>query len=385
MLRPFKLTNLDITGVNRLFEDVYQYLKKIENAESLVKSLNDLTGPVSFVGGAGIDVGTSGSTVTISTPTSSSLWENKTTYVAPISNRDVYLRGGASLKLYDGMLGNQRIELDSDGSKLLQIGMTGASTFNNKLPIEIRTLKMTDGTVTAVMRADAYSSWAAQQTAWETQIFQANGVRDDGGGDFNAFNANMTNTHTTGQVCGFNAACATTDSGNAIGMELLVHHSGTGDGDLTGINLSLGKTNAFGASEYGVVQRISNTPATEKIDMVFSLCQGSVSGGAVTFAEKIMGKDPGYHTGNTPRFDYGLDFSDFTFNTAAMRIPSASPIVLDGTGGTYYIKDTGANINGTVQMDGLRIDITPTAETPAATHTAVINLSGTNYRFLCLV
>lgn len=41
-------------------------------------------------------------------------------------------------------------------------------------------------------------------------------------------------------------------------------------------------------------------------------------------------------------------------------------------------------IDGTVQTDALRIDQTPTAETPSATHTVVINMNGTNYKFLCL-
>ena len=33
----------------------------------------------------------------------------------------------------------------------------------------------------------------------------------------------------------------------------------------------------------------------------------------------------------------------------------------------------------------LRVNVTPTAETPTATHTAVFNINGTNYKFLCLV
>jgi len=35
--------------------------------------------------------------------------------------------------------------------------------------------------------------------------------------------------------------------------------------------------------------------------------------------------------------------------------------------------------------DTLRVNVTPTAETPTATHTAVFNINGTNYKFLCLV
>jgi len=352
MLRPLKLTTVDTTGVNRLFEDVYQHLGKIENAENLVRSLNDLTGPVSFTGSGGAEVTTSGATVTVSTPVADSLWEDKTTYISPAGNKDVLLRGGSSLQLYDGMLGDKMIELDSDGSKLLQIGMLGYDTFSDKMPIEIRTLRMTDGTVKAVMRADAYNSWAAQPSGTETWIFQANGQRTAGEGDFNAFNASIGNISTAGTVCGLNSYCYTASTGNLIGMETGVVHDGVGSGGLVCQNLAMKKLNAFAASQYGVITRIYNNGATEKIDRLFSIAQASVSGNAVTFAEKIMGKDPGLWTGNTPRFDYGLDFSDFTFNTAAMRVPSGSPIVLDGTTGTYYIKDTGASINGNVYATG---------------------------------
>ena len=36
------------------------------------------------------------------------------------------------------------------------------------------------------------------------------------------------------------------------------------------------------------------------------------------------------------------------------------------------------------QKESLRVNVTPTAETPTATHTAVFNINGTNYKFLCL-
>lgn len=44
----------------------------------------------------------------------------------------------------------------------------------------------------------------------------------------------------------------------------------------------------------------------------------------------------------------------------------------------------GIDVTGLARCDTLRIDAAPTAETPTATHTAVINLNGTNYKFLCL-
>lgn len=39
---------------------------------------------------------------------------------------------------------------------------------------------------------------------------------------------------------------------------------------------------------------------------------------------------------------------------------------------------------GTVRADGLRLDVTPTAETPTATHTITISANGTNYKLLCV-
>jgi len=41
-------------------------------------------------------------------------------------------------------------------------------------------------------------------------------------------------------------------------------------------------------------------------------------------------------------------------------------------------------IDGTAQVDALRIDQTPAAETPAATHTITISANGTNYKLLCV-
>jgi hypothetical protein len=43
------------------------------------------------------------------------------------------------------------------------------------------------------------------------------------------------------------------------------------------------------------------------------------------------------------------------------------------------------DVTGTVQMDGLRIDQTPTAEVVVPTHTFTLSLSGTTYRVPCLV
>lgn len=42
------------------------------------------------------------------------------------------------------------------------------------------------------------------------------------------------------------------------------------------------------------------------------------------------------------------------------------------------------DVNGTAQVDALRIDQTPTAETPTATHTITISANGVNYKLLCV-
>lgn len=42
------------------------------------------------------------------------------------------------------------------------------------------------------------------------------------------------------------------------------------------------------------------------------------------------------------------------------------------------------NVAGLLRTDSFRIDQTPTAETPTATHTVTINLNGTNYKLLCV-
>jgi len=56
-----------------------------------------------------------------------------------------------------------------------------------------------------------------------------------------------------------------------------------------------------------------------------------------------------------------------------------------GSWTTGLLAVTGS-ISATGQVEGatLRVNVTPTAETPSATHTAVFNINGTNYKFLCL-
>ncbi len=45
---------------------------------------------------------------------------------------------------------------------------------------------------------------------------------------------------------------------------------------------------------------------------------------------------------------------------------------------------SGLTVSGLTTTDTLRVNVTPTAEVVVATHTAVFNINGTNYKFLCL-
>lgn len=57
---------------------------------------------------------------------------------------------------------------------------------------------------------------------------------------------------------------------------------------------------------------------------------------------------------------------------------------------TLQLTSSAATVTGTLSTTGLatvaslRINTAPTAETPSATHTVVVNLNGTNYKLLCL-
>jgi hypothetical protein len=54
-------------------------------------------------------------------------------------------------------------------------------------------------------------------------------------------------------------------------------------------------------------------------------------------------------------------------------------LVIDKDAATYKM-----NLVGSMQMDGLRIDQAPTAETPTPTHTFTISLNGVNYKIPCV-
>jgi len=55
----------------------------------------------------------------------------------------------------------------------------------------------------------------------------------------------------------------------------------------------------------------------------------------------------------------------------------------DGTNIAVF-SSAGAVVTGLTTTDTLRVNVTPAAEVVVATHTAVFNINGTDYKFLCL-
>jgi hypothetical protein len=71
--------------------------------------------------------------------------------------------------------------------------------------------------------------------------------------------------------------------------------------------------------------------------------------------------------------------SALTSATAPLAGTEVAPIVQSSTTKKATVEQIAT------ATDTLRVNVTPTAETPTATHTAVFNINGTNYKFLCLV
>ena len=74
-------------------------------------------------------------------------------------------------------------------------------------------------------------------------------------------------------------------------------------------------------------------------------------------------------------------YSVWIDKTDMALMPNTDDAIDLGTS-SYEWKDL--YLNGTAQVDALRIDQTPTAETPDATHTITISANGTNYKLLCV-
>ena len=78
-------------------------------------------------------------------------------------------------------------------------------------------------------------------------------------------------------------------------------------------------------------------------------------------------------------------FLNTTGATASVTITGSngSNPTIGTTAGDLAIS-TNLTVSGLVTATTLRVNVTPTAETPSATHTATFSISGTNYKFLCL-
>lgn len=81
----------------------------------------------------------------------------------------------------------------------------------------------------------------------------------------------------------------------------------------------------------------------------------------------------------------GVQAYDRTGGVFHALILQGSTISINPEGSVRLLVSTsGATVTGLTTTDTLRVNVTPTAETPTATHTAVFNINGTNYKFLCL-
>lgn len=68
-----------------------------------------------------------------------------------------------------------------------------------------------------------------------------------------------------------------------------------------------------------------------------------------------------------------------------MYIPASSADLrlFNGADRVSFKANGDADFAGTIQADGLRLDVTPTSETIVCTHTITININGTDYKVPC--
>lgn len=189
----------------------------------------------------------------------------------------------------------------------------------------------------------------------------------------------------------------------AVGRGLTV-----GDGDTnhsiifinSGIEFTAFNNSIFRFKDAVTTRTIEIRPASELISLpTIEITTGAVRGKEVGGAAGGDITVRGGHSTTAPVFSGGnggnliLSGGQHTDNSAGHQ-GTVGDIIFKGytPGATATLQEIGRwkgdtgllNVVGTVQADGLRIDATPTAETPAATHTVIINLNGTNYKFLCV-
>ena len=204
-----------------------------------------------------------------------------------------------------------------------------------------------------------------------------------------ASNATITGTITTaaltataGAIGGWTIAAGVLYSGAAaeqVGLSSADANIRIYAGSATPSNapFRVGKTGALTATNANITGTLTSGSGTIG---GFTLSAGALTNGDLVLSatNQRIEFSTGYFSWGGTRIasNVGLDIGAHSVFHSATVAGTLSAQILAA--------EIGADITGTMQCDILRIDANPTVETPAATHTMVINLNGTNYKFLCL-
>ena len=124
-------------------------------------------------------------------------------------------------------------------------------------------------------------------------------------------------------------------------------------------------------ADTGLVVTGASGIVNQKVDI-----QLSDGGGAYSYARLRFGADD--------ILTWGRALSSYA-DVLRIASPNGNVVIGAGESDVAAFSTTGLSVTGLTTTDTLRVNVTPTAETPTATHTAVFNINGTNYKFLCLV
>jgi hypothetical protein len=168
---------------------------------------------------------------------------------------------------------------------------------------------------------------------------------------------------------------------NAAGTPVLVQSNGAASGNTLIRALNGGTVTG---TLYGFAASIASTD-----EAIFS-CQQNSSGNA-TFEMRVLGAGDArslYAINGGQAWSTGLDNSDgdkYKISSSG-TLGTDDRLIIDPTGliGIGALSAEKLNVVGTIQADGLRLDVTPTAETPSMTHTIMISVDGTNYKLPCV-